>query len=192
MHCGAQLPATQSEPDAQGTSFEHSAPVAWGRHAPRSHVNPEPQGFWASHPLRHWPSAQIWLAPHSLENAHVLAFGVHEPATQTSFALHSAWVEHGQGPFVPPQALQRPDTHADPDPQSVLSVHSWVFGGVVTVGGMQTPVRQTSPRGQASSVVHFCEHPMLVQTALGPQTALFRHVGLDGVGTVEQPKPSHV
>jgi hypothetical protein len=111
---------------------------------------------------------------------------------QTSLPEQSVAFAQGQGPFVPPQALQRPDTHAAVPAQSVLSTHSCVFGGVWVVGATHTPALHTSPRGHAASVVHFWAHPTVVQTASGPQAAAFRHAGFDGVGTVAQPKPSHV
>jgi hypothetical protein len=190
VHWGAHEPATQIEPEGQASPLEQSGPTASGLHTPRSQLNPFPQAFVASHPARHWPSAQTLSPGHSLEKVQVLVLGVHEPATQVSFALH--WVAalavvQGQGPLVPPQALQAPATQVEPEAQSLLSVHSRVFGGVVVAGATQREPLQTSPWGQAASELHFCAHPTSVQTASTPQAAAFLQLGLLGVGTEAQP-----
>ena len=58
-----------------------SAPLgALGSQAPFEHVKPVAQGA-VSQLTRHWPAAQIFPLSHSLENLHVFAGAVHEPAT---------------------------------------------------------------------------------------------------------------
>jgi len=189
VHWAEQFPATQRNPPGQGLASEHELPGG-GWQAPRSHVKVAMQGRFASHSARHWPSAQIWFAPHSLEKVQVLALGTHEPATHTSLPEQSAGPAHGQGPAVPPHALQTPATQVAPDPQSVLSVQSRGAGGAVVLGATQSPLRQTSPRGQPSSAVQRWAQPTLVQTAFAPHAAVLRQLGLEGEGTAAQPKPS--
>jgi len=117
--------------------------------------------------------------------------GVQLPATHTSVPVQSALVAQAQGPSAPPQAWHWPETQLAFAAQSLRWLHSRGFGGTVVVGATQTLAWQTSPRGQAASVVHFFAHPSVVHTASAPHTALLWQGALVGGGTLAQPKPSH-
>ena len=191
MHCGAPVPATQRFPLGHGALAEQPPPGV-GLQTPRSHCVPDPQGFVASQPARHWPSAQTRPPPHSLENVQVDAFGVQLPATHTSVPVQSVLVAHAQGPSAPPQAWHCPATQVAFPAQSLRWLHSRGFGGTVVVGATHTFAWQTSPRGQAVSVAHFFAHPSVVHTESAPQTALLWQGALVGGGTLAQPRPSQV
>jgi hypothetical protein len=155
VHC----PATHfCDAESQFASVVHVFPLGLGLQAPLSHVKPVAHGVVALHSARHWPFAQIFPAPHSLENLHTLVDATHRFCWHSSPAEQSFAVLHGHGPLVPPHAWHLLATHVLPAPQSAREVHSRAAGGLLA-GAVHRLDLHTSPFWQSPSVEHVVVQP---------------------------------
>jgi hypothetical protein len=168
-------------------------PPLLGSHAPFVQVKPAAHGA-ASQLERHWPSAQIFPASHSLENLQVFFASVQEPATQAWPVVQSVVTVasvQGQGPALPPHALHALATHALPGPQSAFVVQSFLPPGSID-GGEQSPFLQISPLAQGTASEQVVAQPVAVQTWPGSQLlAPLQALCVGGV-TLAQPYASQL
>jgi hypothetical protein len=186
------------EPARQvGVSPEHWAfvvhvvpPVALGLQTPFSHEKPVAQEV-VSQLARHWPSAQIFPSPHSLEYLHAFCASVHAPATHAWPFAHSVAVWHGHGPAVPPQAWHVLAMHVLPAEQSAVVVHSFAGPGFVP-GAAQSPFWQVWPLAQVDVSVHVAAQPVAVHMEPGGHAALPVQDDCAGAGTSVQPYASQL
>jgi hypothetical protein len=160
--------------------------VGW--QAPLVHVKPSAHGV-DPQPTRHWPSSQTLPSPHSLENLHVFAGEVHEPATQAwplAQSVAAVAAVQGHGPAEPPHASHVFATQALPSPQSAFVVQSFLAPGS-TVGAAHRPFLQTSPFAQGMASEHVVVQPVAVQTEPAAQLDAPVQACFAGGSTVEQP-----
>jgi hypothetical protein len=178
--------------DVHWASPEHAGwpppPTGVGLHTPLSQEKPSPHGL-ASQLVRHCPSAQILLPPHSLEYLHAFWAAVQAPATQVRPPEQSAVAVQGHGPEVPPHDSHVPALHALPSPQSALVEHSF-FGPGAVPGAEQRPAWHVSPFGQVASVEQALVQPVAVQMDPAPQLAFPVQLGWAGERTGAQPYAS--